>query len=144
MFVIRVVPIGALDIPNAIFLRGNASQQSGLCFCWDDVAGMGKARGEHQDDECVESQKVMNARLLVYVSAEHEFQPDVLGKVESVDRMSVFRYRLERMLPLNYAFNADNTKNAELVDGVAECSMRLLRSVGIHVGPSLGVSDGNH
>ncbi len=79
MFVIRVVAIGALDIPNAIFLRGNASQQSGLCFCWDDVACMGMARGEHQDDECVESQKVMNARLLVYVSAEHEFQPDVFG-----------------------------------------------------------------
>lgn len=67
-----------------------------------------------------------------------------LGRIESVDRMSVFRYRLERMLPLNCAFNAVNTKNAELVDGVAECSVRLLRSVGIHVGPSLGVSDGNH
>ena len=41
-------------------------------------------------------------------------------------------------------FNAGNPKNPELVDGVAECLVRLLRSVGIHVGPSLGVSDGNH
>ena len=77
MFVFRVISLGALDIPNTVLLRRNASQYFRLCFSWNDVGGLGKARGEHQDDECGKSQKVMHPWLLMQVSAEHEFQPDI-------------------------------------------------------------------
>jgi len=81
MFVIRVIPLGALDIPNAVLLRRNTSQYFRLCFSWNDVGGLGKARGEHQDDECGKSHKGTQVGLLMNLSGFEASKPDVLGGV---------------------------------------------------------------